>query len=143
VNRNLAFYAGLPIIKSPIAKDGRIFALTGDFWSGSEKVIIGITNESDVAHEARSIVRRGLKDVLRWLGEPTITGREAWEMLHKYNDERENTSHVHIWNSDPDLLDAFVRQCEHTGAPEMVLSMWEGQPGVDQEDLRHIVRELS
>lgn len=142
MNRNLAFYAGLPVTISPIATDGRIFALTGDFWRGSERVIIGITEESDTAHEARSIVRRGLKDVLRWLGEPTITGRELWEMLHKYNDERNNASKLHLWNSDPDLLDAFLKQCERVG-PEVALFVWQGQPGVDPEDLKYIARELS
>ncbi len=44
--------------------------------------------------------------------------------------------------SDPDLLDAFRKQCKTFG-PEAALLLWKGQPGVDQDDLIDIYKELT
>jgi hypothetical protein len=44
--------------------------------------------------------------------------------------------------SDPTLLDAFRKQCRHFG-PEMAFLVWQGQEGVDQDDLIDIIKEIS
>lgn len=48
--------------------------------------------------------------------------------------------------SDPQLLDAFRKQCIHlrkSGTnPGLALLAWEGQPGVDRDDLIDILKEV-
>lgn len=45
-------------------------------------------------------------------------------------------------NSDPDMLEAFRRQCRSIG-PELALLAWtlEAQPDVDRDDLIDIYKE--
>jgi hypothetical protein len=44
--------------------------------------------------------------------------------------------------SDPDLLDAYRKQCQHFG-PWLTLLAWRGQPGVDNDDLLDIAKEIA
>lgn len=41
--------------------------------------------------------------------------------------------------SDPDLLEAFHKQCQHMD-PGLVYLAWRGQPGVDDEDLIDLLK---
>lgn len=43
-------------------------------------------------------------------------------------------------SSDPDLLEAFRRQCRHVD-PALAFLAWRGQDGVDDDDLIDIVKE--
>lgn len=43
--------------------------------------------------------------------------------------------------SDPDLLEAFRKQCQGILGPEMALMAWIGQPGVDMDDLIDIFKQ--
>jgi hypothetical protein len=45
-------------------------------------------------------------------------------------------------SSDPELLAAYRRQCEH-GNPWVVLLAWQGQEGVDPDDLIDITKDVS
>ena len=52
-------------------------------WPGSGRVeylVVGVT-ENDVHEQAHRIVREGLADVLRWLGQPVLTGRQTIEHM--------------------------------------------------------------
>jgi hypothetical protein len=44
--------------------------------------------------------------------------------------------------SDPALLDAFRKQCQHAD-PALVFLAWQDQAGVDQDDLIDILKEMS
>ena len=67
---------GIPLHLSPLAPDGMLIRIGNEMF-------IGFATESDDAHTARSIVRAGLRDELRWLKLPTMTGRETYEALKR------------------------------------------------------------
>lgn len=65
---------GVPVYTSEWVPDGRVLKLDRGLY-------IGVSRETDDQHEARRIVREGLSDVLQWLGEPALTGRQVIDAL--------------------------------------------------------------
>jgi hypothetical protein len=86
VNAPWSELTGIPVMKQPMLSDGRV-VLANDGTRGGQMVVwIGTcADEFDrAARDARLTVRRGLADVLAWLGEPVEnepTGDEIWEAL--------------------------------------------------------------
>jgi len=70
----------LPVRTSDWLPDGALMRFPDAFY-------VGVRAESSVAHEARSIVRRGLRAELRWLGQPEMTGRELIEKIKRWETE--------------------------------------------------------
>lgn len=65
---------GIQFFISEWLPDGELIGIEG-------AVFLGVVTETDNQHEARSIVRRGLRDELYQLGMPTRTGREILEAV--------------------------------------------------------------
>lgn len=53
----------------------------GDVLVATDGIFVGVRPETDVQHEARVIVRTGLADELRWLGQSVLTGRGVMASL--------------------------------------------------------------
>lgn len=71
-------YGGIPVHYASVMPDGEMFFLGETEWSQpcillgtyrDPERLFGAPGERDVADEARLIVRRGMADVLDWLGE--------------------------------------------------------------------------
>lgn len=83
---------GIPVHLSPLLPDGQMF-LSTDYGNpfGSEQSIVWIgtaplSDREQLRREARLTVRRGLADVLGWLGEAVEnepTGVELWDALKR------------------------------------------------------------
>lgn len=77
---------GVPVVLEPLLSDGKIW-LTND-WSRGGQMVLWIGTYADemdrAARDARLMVRRGLADVLGWLGETVEnepTGAEIYAAL--------------------------------------------------------------
>jgi hypothetical protein len=85
-----AIMHGIPVHLSPVLPDGQVF-MSSDYADpfGNEQSILWIgsaplTELAAARREARLAVRRGLADVLAWLGETVEnepTGVELWNAL--------------------------------------------------------------
>lgn len=83
-----ASITGVPVVLHPALSDGKVI-VANDLARGGQMVVwIGTyADEFDrAAREARLTVRRGLADVLAWLGETVEnepTGDEIWGVLQR------------------------------------------------------------
>lgn len=77
---------GIPVHLSPLLPDGKVYDVRGP---GQAIVWIGcapLDEHEQAQRDARLAVRRGLADVLTWLGEPVENepgGVEIWEALQR------------------------------------------------------------
>jgi hypothetical protein len=83
---------GIPVHLSPLLPDGRmVLASAQHLYGGGDHPILWIgtaplTDREQLRREARLTVRRGLADVLGWLGEAVEnepTGVELWDALKR------------------------------------------------------------
>ena len=64
---------GYPLVASTFVPNGFVYKSGGT-------LIVGVS-ASDIEEDAVRIVRTGLADVLRWCGQPVLTGRQVLERL--------------------------------------------------------------
>lgn len=82
VSERVCEMAGAMVVPSTIVPDGQLIVVDrrGGVFS---TLVIGVTS-SGVQETAHRIVRAGLTDVLQWLGQPTLTGRQLIEQLRTW-----------------------------------------------------------
>jgi hypothetical protein len=79
--------SAMPLTTTTALADGRIAIIGDHVYLGTRP----LTTREAAAREARLIVRRGLADVLEWLGEPVEiypTSAEILERFQAMNDAR-------------------------------------------------------
>ena len=64
---------GFPVVTSMFVPNGCVYKSGGTF-------VVGVS-ATEIEEDAVRIVRAGLADVLRWCGQPVLTGRQMLERL--------------------------------------------------------------
>lgn len=80
VSERVREMAGARVVPSAIVPDGQLIVVDRRDGAIFPTLVVGVTS-SEVQETAHRIVRAGLADVLRWLGQPTLTGRQLIENL--------------------------------------------------------------
>lgn len=83
---------GIPVRKHPLLPDGQVIVTSFNVVPVSGPVVLIGTYSTELTRAARSArlaVRRGLADVLAWLGQPVEnepTGDEIWNAMQRKAD---------------------------------------------------------